>query len=316
MSSKYRWLKGWAYSDPMAVALRSMLKYELAMPRVGNLFPGVTTPVPSGPYGGDLPQLCRDRAAQLWEKFDTLFVLWSGGTDSTLAAALLAEHKPGRLILSTSGREEKGTGPEIYQWFIDHGCEFEDATTAAMRQVAGNGGMVLTGNHADSLLLGEYADVGEKLWDMELEEAVMAHTGVTQEWAKRQISACQPFFDYLELDHTVPNLCWWLDFAACWDQDEMSAGLMYHLDPPGVGYETFFGTAEFQRWAAQPVQDKVGRGDKAHKYRYHEIIESIFGFKPTLVARNNEPLDSGVVSRLGSFLAIREDWSLVTSDRN
>lgn len=316
MSSNYRWLKGWAHSDPMAVALRSMLRYEWAIPRVGNLFPGISSPIPSGPYGGDLPAICRARAAGLWEKHDTIFVQWSGGTDSTMAAALLAEHKPGRLILSSSGREETNTGTEVFQWFLDRGCEFEDATTAAMRQVTDEGGMVVTGHHADSLLLGEYADIGPAIWGMELEEAVMAHSGVTQEWAQRQIAACQPFFDYLELEHTVQNLCWWMDFAACWEQDEMGPMLMDGLAPPGVGYETFYGTKEFQRWAMQPVEAKVGKGSKALKYRFHEIIEEILGFKPTIVTRNNDPLKSGHDSTFGSFLAIREDWSLVTSDRN
>lgn len=311
---KYRFMSGWTHHEPISVALCALTDYTVTIPRVGNLFPGVSSPIPSGPYGGDLESIVMARAAELWQRYDTILVLWSGGTDSTMAAAALAKLRGDRrLIVSLSGREEKQTGPEVYQWFVDQGCEFLDATPASMRQIAEEGGMVVTGHHADSLLLGEYADLGEAIWDMTLLEAVMAKTGMTEAWAQRQIDEVQVFFDYLELEHTTVNMCWWLDFAACWDQDEMSYYLMYHLAPPGEGYVTFYGSEDFQRWAMQPVEDKVGRGDKAFKYRFHEIVEKLLGFKPQIVHRNNEPMELGVVSRIGACLAIREDWSLVAS---
>lgn len=309
---KYRYMRGWANSDPLGVSLRAMLKYLSVVPRVGNLFPGVTSHIPSGPYGGDLSAIAHARAVELWGRYDEILVLWSGGTDSTLAASLLAHYRGSkRLMISLSGRAETGTGPEVYQWLVDQGCEFIDATPEAMRQVVDEGGMVVTGHHADSLLLGEYADIGEGIWDMTLVEAVVAKTGFTSAWAEKLIADAQPFFDYLELEHTVPNLCWWMDFAACWDADEMSFYAMYHLKPPGQGYVTFYGSDEFQRWAMQPVEDKVGRGDKAFKYRFHEIIEAVMGFKPTLVHRNNDLIETELHSLLGSALAIQEDWQVI-----
>lgn len=317
MVTKYRWTAGWSQSTAMGVALRTLTDYPLAVPRVGNLFPGVTPPIPAGPYGGDFDAIARARAADLWARFDTLFVLWSGGTDSTLVAALLAATKgEKRLVLSDSGRLETGTGPEVFQWLLDSGCEFIEATTASMRQIVDQGGMVVSGHHADSLLLGEYAVLGNDLFHIEMQEAVMRHTGMTQAWAQKQLDACLELFDYLELEHTVPNLCWWLDFTSCWAQDEMSLRLSHGLEPPGVGYETFFGTDDFQRWAMQPVEDKIGRGNKAFKYRYHALIEEVMGFKPTLVGGNSDHLPGEDHTRLGSFLAIREDWSLVLSGTN
>lgn len=317
MAIKYRWTSGWSLSDPLGVALRVLTHYPLAVPRVGNLFLGVTPPIPAGPYGGNFDAIARARAADLWSRFDTLFVLWSGGIDSTLVAALLAATRGDkRLIISDSGRLETNTGPEVFQWLLDQGCEFIEATTASMRQVVDQGGMVVSGHHADSLLLGEYAVLGNDLFHIEMQEAVMRHTGLTQAWAQKQIDACQELFDYLELEHTVPNLCWWLDFTSCWAQDEMSLHLSHGLEAPGVGYETFFGTDDFQRWAMQPVEDKIGRGNKAFKYRYLSLLEEAMGFKPTMVPRNSDHLADGDQIPLGSFLAIREDWSLVLSGSN
>lgn len=312
----------WYYTD-LGKALRRITGCQMSVPRVEGLCPFISTPMPMVPTTPpDIGDCCDHRASELVQKYQTLYVMWSGGVDSTLVALYLAKHKKPstKLILSTCEQSLSDASGRVLDSLISSGFTAEEISRERMIQVVEEGGMVVTGHHADSILLGDFVDsagIYEEIWDMSLVELFMKHASVNEKQAEAAILDLEPVLQAMPagMERTAPNVGWWLDFCTYWDQDEVVTMLRLGLKPPGVGYVTFFGTSEFQQWALQDVSKKAGRTAKTYKQIYLNLIWDLLGYEESFVVKNNMKIPFDNISRLPgpALLKIREDYSVVMS---
>lgn len=310
-----RYSRGWFLTTPMGRALRTITKLHGPAPRFSDLCPLLTTPFPENinePI--ELHEACDLRAKELVEKYQTIYVCWSGGVDSTLVAAYLGKHKKPdtELILSVSDQSLQDASSGVLDALVAQGYSTEEISPDRMREVASLGGMVVCGHHADSILLGELVDdtgAYESIWTMSPTEMISNHTGVSLEAAAGLLHDIEPLLAKMPFERTAANIAWWIDFTCFWDTDEMDFMIRFGLEPPGVGYVCFFGTPEFQRWAMRDVSEKAGNTEATYKHQYVSLISSILG-KHEFVTKNR--LDVGCANAYSSrMVKIREDYTVV-----
>jgi hypothetical protein len=261
-----------------------------------------------------------ERAAELVARYDTLYVMWSGGVDSTAVALYLAKHKKPttKLILSTSEQSLSDASVKVLNSLKAAGFTSEPISRERMIEVAATGGMVITGHHADSILLGDFVDsrgIYEEIWDMSLIELFMVHANITQKQAAVELKDLEPILALMPLgmERTAANVGWWFDFCCYWDHDEVEFMLRLGLQPPGVGYLTFFNTEKFQLWAQQDVRNKAGRTAADHKKGYLGLIWELLGYEEPFVVKNRMEISFDNLDRMPgpNVLKIREDYSVV-----
>lgn len=302
----YRYSRQWARTSPLGIALIQATGWQHAVPRVGRLYPFMSTPMPEA-REHDFHQLCEQRAIQLWAEHDELIVAWSGGLDSTLVAALLQRHRPaGKTLWVSYSATAQSYAPDYLAELIRRGARHITLSDARRRNL-----FWVTGYHADSILIGEYYDaLGENLWDMRVEEAVAAYSGITVKTALRTLSVLEPLLEHMPVDRTAANVAWWLDFATFWDRDEYDAHYRLGFGLPGVNYTSFFSTKEWQEWSQQDARVKCGPGK--YKQMYRDLLEELLGVSSPL-HKNTLSKEDAVESSLFSpnLLAIRNDYSLI-----
>uniref|UniRef100_A0AAU6W4I1 tRNA-specific 2-thiouridylase MnmA n=1 Tax=Pseudomonas phage Cygsa01 TaxID=3138529 RepID=A0AAU6W4I1_9VIRU len=307
------------YTGALGKALRRITDYNMLIPRVGGLCPYMSTPMPSGPPT-DFAQCCDERAAELVGKYQTLYVMWSGGIDSTMVALYLAKHKKPttKLILSTSEQSLTDASTKVLNSLKSAGFAVEPLSRERMIEVTDTGGMVITGHHADSILLGDFVDstgIYEEIWEMTPVELFMKHAGVSRALAESALADMEPLLALMPagMERTAANVGWWIDFCTYWDHDEVEFMLRLGLKPPGVGYLTFFNTEGFQLWAQQDVRSKAGQTRDTHKQVYLELIWEMLGYQESFVFKNRMvvPFDDPSMMPGPNLLKIREDYSVV-----
>lgn len=313
--AQVRYARGWAHGTAFGRALFELTPWHKVLCRAGDFWPGIKSPMPAGPYGGDLASLCRAEAQALWNQYDELLVAWSGGIDSTLLACLLAECQPAGTVLNLCSEATTlgWVNHHGLQWLLDKGCQTVPLTKANLEAVVARGGMVVTGYHADTLLSGDmvrYNDLYERIWSMDLVELFMAVSKLPEAAVKHHLKVLQPLLDLCPLPQTAANVAWWLDYTCAWDSDEMM--FKYHQDiaPPGVGYVNFYGAESLQRWAVQDAEQKLGKTKATHKQAYLAILADILGFMPDLPHATEFDDSYGAIMDMGKVLIIHEDWSV------
>ena len=299
---KIRYARSWAKHDPLGSALVASTGWQFAVPRVGNLFPGITTPIPKGELG-DFREICLARAVELWSCHKVITVLWSGGVDSTLVAVLLAATRPsdGSLYV-TLNSQSAVDGAGMLSAFKKLGIQ---SVTMDSKK-----GFFVTGYHADSILIGELYDtptVQDKIWSMSIGQVIAEKMNISVRLAEEMIERLEPLISLMPLERTTANIAWWIDFSSFWDFDEYSAGYLLGVGTPGRDYTSFFSHDAFQVWAIQDTRLKTQGGYKA---LYRKIIEEISGVAPQ-TPKNS--IGVALKSQLSNpnLLAIREDYSLV-----
>lgn len=302
----YRYSRQWAQTNPLGIALVQATRWQHAVPRVGRLYPHLSTPMPR-PRAHDFRQLCEQRAGQLWAAHDELLVAWSGGLDSTLVAALLQRYQPaGKTLWLSYSDTTQADAPEYLAELVQRGARLLSLAEARQQNL-----FWVTGYHADSILIGEYYDaLGEDLWSLSLDQAVARYAGLSLKEASRALNHLEPLLQQMPVERTVTNVAWWLDFATFWDRDEYDAHYRLGLGLPGEGYTSFFATQEWQEWSQQDTRVKCGPGQ--YKQLYRDLLEEVLGVSFSL-SKNTLGLEDGLQSQLFSpnLLAIREDYSLI-----
>ena len=315
----YRYASGWARANPVGQAISKLTPWYRVMCRAGDFWPGIKSAIPTGQYGGDLASICRTEAQAAWEGRSELVVMWSGGIDSTLLAALLVECRPeGGLIRLCSDRAtlEWDTHQGL-QWLLSHGCTKLEIDPAELRAVVGRGGMVVAGYHADTLLSGDivrYNDLYERIFDISVEDMFVEITKFPLTVVQKYLADIKPLLDLCPLEQTAANVAWWLDYTCAWDSDEMALKYAVDIDPPGVGYFNFYGSDAFQLWAVQDATLKIGRTKETHKQVYLDLLSEVMGFAPEMPVTtepSREYYQNEAITR--QLLAIKEDWTLVES---
>lgn len=315
----YRYALGWSRTHPVGQAVAALTPWTRAMCRAGDFWKGLKSPIPQGEYGGNFPSICRSEITKLWAGRKEIVVLWSGGIDSTLVAALLVESRPKGAVIrlcsdtaTLSNEEHQGLG-----WLVENGCMKMPLDVNQLRSVTERGGMVVSGYHADTLLSGDmvrYWDLYETIWDMSLEDLFLKVSGLPIQAVKKHMEDIQPLLDLCPLEQTAANVAWWLDYTCAWDDDEMALKYIMDLEAPGEGYINFFASEALQLWAVQDASLKIGRTKGTHKKVYMELLNEIMGFSVEMPI-NTEPTSDYFIYPIskGLLLAIREDWSIIES---
>ena len=311
----YRYALGWVKTDPVGWAVYQLSPWDRITCRAGGLWPGITAPIPQGTPGGDFAQICRQEAQALWQQYNELVVMWSGGMDSSLLACLLAESKPaGATLVIASDAATLAQDSDVLHWLASKGCPKMLMNSQTLKAVPERGGMVVTGYHADTLLCGDiirYWNLYETIWTMTVEEMLQQVSGLHPDAVVSLLQDLEPLLALMPVERTAANVAWWLDFTCAWDSDEMTAKFSFDLQPPGSGYINFYGADAFQLWSMQDVELKVGKTKATHKQIYKSMLTEVMGFTPA-VPLNTEPgEDYGESMDMHQVLAIREDWSLV-----
>ena len=314
--SRLRYARVWAQGTAFGKALYELTPWHRVVCRAGDFWPGLKSALPTGPFGGDLATIARAEAQALWQRYDELLVMWSGGIDSTLLAALLVECKPpgASLTLCSEAKTLGWVDHPVLPWLLEQGCQTQLLSQTVLEAVVQRGGMVITGYHADGLLSGDivrYSDLYEQVWSMDLVEMFMAVSKHPEALVKHHLKALQPLFDLCPLAPTPVNLAWWLDFTCAWDSDSMMFQYHQGIAPHGVGYINFFGSTAFQNWAVQDAAQKIGPTRATHKQVYLNLLAEILGFMPVLPHATEYDEDFGRIMDMGKVLYIREDWSVV-----
>lgn len=310
----YRYNRRWTRETALGRSLIAVTQWEHAVPRVGGLYQGISTPIPEAkPH--DFESICLARAEALWAAHSELLVLWSGGTDSTLVAALLAHTKPADKTLFISHTPASlENGQEAMTALINKGAVAVPFSVDLTEEVLLHGGMSITGYHADGLLLGDFYDQnGEDIMGLTIQGMVALRTGMSENLALFHLQQLKPLIDLMPLEKTALNIAWWLDFATFWDRDEYDLHYRLGIGKPGEAYTSFFSAVEFQEWAIRDVAQKIGMNGQAHKQLYLALIEKYLG-SITPLKKNylEQEIDQGQNSLFHpNLLQIREDYSLL-----
>lgn len=310
----YRYHYRWNAASSFNIALAAVTKNEIVIPRAGKLYPGICTPI-APPSDISFHQACLNRANWILSNYNDIHIMFSGGVDSTLVALYLCSLKTTQKITLTSSPQADGdTDSRVIEWIKQY-AEFEDISVDALKAVEERGGIVVTGVHADSILIGELLDdmhdpqIYTDVWDMTPQELIAKYTGQSTLWADVQMKKITPLTDLMPVPMTAPNLAWWLDFTCLWDRDEMEFAVKFGLKPPGKGYIAFFNTPDFEGWSQQDASQKAGVGIDRYKYQYKELIVDILKFEPIWPGKTRfESLKHDVHSNINS---VSENWEIV-----
>lgn len=261
----------WASGNPFGYSLSWVMGTNRVCPRVGGIPSSMKgSPIPAPDRASNLVDLVQRRADEFRGK--PVAVLWSGGVDSTLVCALLAG-KNLHVICQEDTQRKSGS---FTAWLQAHGVRFHRQDRTAIEFLSRHM-PVLTGTHADSILLGELVDIGDfydEVWTSSLAELVALNRQSSVEQAQSHLDVIQPLLDLCPIENpTTADLAWWLDFSCLWERDlwwmSYSAGLKRGK------ILNFFNTEYFQAWAQRPVSEKVGREKSNHKYLYLDMIASL-----------------------------------------
>lgn len=281
----YRYHNRWVKTSTFGLALSDVTANAIVIPRIAGIYPYIHTPIaPKSDIS--FHQACLNRAKWILANYDDIHIMFSGGVDSTLVAAYLCSMKTTQKItLTRSDQSDIDADPKLIEWVKQY-AEFEDISVESLQSVTERGGMVITGTHADSILVGEFLDdmgdpeIYTDIWDMTPQEMIAKYTGNTTHWADVQLNKLKPLTDKMPVSMTAANLAWWIDFSCLWDRDELEFMVHLHMQPPGKGYISFFNTPEFEGWSQKDASEKAGVGIDHYKYQYKELIADIIKFEP------------------------------------
>ena len=312
--TQLRYNRRWVRETLLGRSLRAVTLWDHAVPRVGGLFPGITTPMPQAkPH--DFESICLARAEALWSQYSELLVLWSGGTDSTMVAALLAHTKPaGKTLFVSHTPAALENGQEALTALIGKGVVAVPFSPSVVEEVTLRGGMSITGYHADGILLGDFYDQdGEAIMGLSIHEMVALRTGMTPSLAMFHLQQLKPLIDLMPLEKNALNIAWWMDFATFWDRDEYDLHYRLGIGKPGEAYTSFFSAVEFQEWAIRDVTQKIGMNGQPHKKLYLSLIDKYLGgitpLKKNYLENEIDQGNDGLFHP--NLLQIREDYSLL-----
>jgi hypothetical protein len=303
------------------MAVTQVTMNEFAIPRAGRLYSGISTPI-APPSSISLKQSCINRAVEILAKYDEIYIMFSGGIDSTLIAVYLCSlaqphHK---ITISQSTQVDEACDPNVVEWLKQYSV-FEDFSIDTMKAVTARGGMVVTGTHADSILIGKLLDdiddpaIYTDIWDMTPHDLIVKFTGQSDLWVDVQLKKIKPLTDLMPVAMNAPNLAWWLDFSCLWDMDEMKFPIKLGLNAPGNGFISFFNTQEFEGWAQQDASQKAGIGIDLYKYQYKELIIDIIKFEPVWPGKTKsaslQEYSADTKNILQNILLVNENWETV-----
>lgn len=323
---RYRYLRSFA-RGPLGRACTLITGEQFPVVRVGGLPPSslMATPVPAlSREVKTLAECVGARAMELLSKHDLLCVVWSGGLDSSVAAAALLHYKGAgqRVLLAVSHTSVSDSPAGAFNALMDMGAEPVDLSTETVSRLLSEGAVFVDGSQADLIhftdewigLAGHDYETCKAMPPLEL---TVLRSGASEIECKIALHHLQPVIDLMPeyLARTGHNVHWWISFVSLWDFD------LYEM-PMTFGYPVersycFFDSEDFQRWAMQKPEDKLVPGDTRSKGALYAVAGALFGAsypfkKNTTSVETPGPTMAGTKFLLETdFVYIAEDLSYV-----
>lgn len=260
----------WTDNSAFGRSLSWVMGTNTVCPRLPGFSPLKGTPIPPADTQADLLSLVQRRAAEFQGK--PVAVMWSGGIDSSLVCALLAG--PQLHVICQPDVQQRSA--DFVAWLQTKGCRIHTLQRVTIEFLSQHM-PILTGTHADSILLGELVDIGdfyEEVWTLSLAELIALNRESSLEQAQGHLAVIQPLLNQCPIENpTTADLAWWLDFSCLWERDLW--WLSYCCGMPKGKIINFFDTDYFQAWAQRPVREKVGLNKEDHKHLYLSMIAQL-----------------------------------------
>lgn len=248
---------------------------------------------------------------------DKLSVLFSGGTDSTLALVACVRWKgPVRVLYGPNAMQH--VSPILMDWLVSHGCTFQPVISETVKDFTDT--HIVTGTHGDSILLGDliHRFEYESIWSLTPEEIFIKLNG-SESAGLSALKVSKPLIDAMPVELTGANLIWWIDFCCFWHWDGHYMSAQSNFGKPGVTHSHFFGSRDFQSWAIKDARAKVGHTYDSYKIKFHELIWELVGEVFSLPQKTMDTPDvaspSSHLNNMNKVIAITDDWQFIRVDR-
>lgn len=319
---KYRYLRSFANSA-LGKACTLITGELFPVVRIAGLCPEslLHTPVPElGLPVKTLAACVENRARSLLSSHDLLCVVWSGGLDSSVAAAALLTFKrpEQRVVLALSPVSVKDSPSGALDKLLDMGAEPVDLSEQTVSDLLAAGAYFVDGSQAD---LVHFTDewIGIRGLDyqackqMSPLELTMLRSEASEVECKLALHHLQPVIDRMPADipRTGYNVHWWVGFISLWDFD------LYEM-PFTLGYPVqrsycFFDSDDFQRWALQPPEAKMVAGDARSKGALYAVARALFGADYQFVKNTTTTSTPGPTLK-GTKLMLETDFMYIAED--
>jgi hypothetical protein len=270
------------------------------------------TELPPAASGINLYQCVKNMATSLP---DRLSVLFSGGTDSTLALVACVRWKgPVRVLFGNHTFNH--ASPVLIEWLKNRGCTFQHITPETIKNYTDT--HIVTGTHGDSILLGELVNRFDydTIWSLTPEEVFIKLNG-SESVGLSAMKVAKPMIDAMPVELNGPNLIWWIDFCCFWYWDSFYMSARSDFGKQGISHTHFFGSRDFQSWSIKDARDKVGSTYDTYKIKYQELIWELVGIVFDLPTKTVDITDviNPMNDNMNKVIAITDDWRFIRVDK-
>lgn len=320
---KYRFLKSHKDS-PIGSAASALTGEPWPVIRVGQLAPSalIQTPLPST-FSSMIPleECIKEAAEEILSKHKIIYVLWSGGLDSTTTIASLMKYKTPehRIIASTTTQVKKDAGNDLLNHLIEMGVEVEAINHKKILTYIDEGALIVSGTQADLVFMSDewmmkHTDKYslEYLRGLDAVESLMIRNNISRQDAEHCILCLEPLIKLMpeNIKKTGHNIHWWVSFISLWDYDNYE--MAFALKIPVEKTKCFFESDNFQRWALQDSSLKMIEGNPFSKARLLNICNEYLGkefsyIKNTTTAKGKCLISKGLEDLCKSLLYIDEN---------
>jgi hypothetical protein len=225
--------------------------------------------------------ICNERAIELLKLQGRLYIMWSGGIDSTVAITAILKNWPTEdlkrvvvLCNNDSIKENKKFFP-----FIAKNFKVETSTDKIEELL--KLGYVLTGEMGDQILGSDVpistAKQGEEILFENFEtNALKMYSAINSEYAQGYFDKYRPIVDEAPFKiQTIFDFCWWLNFTQKWQHIQLRIFASKSWSDPSRWQNRllhFFDTTDFQVWSIHNHDKKIKKSWHSYKYIAKEYV--------------------------------------------
>lgn len=314
---RYFWNRGWLRSEDSILVNRLTRK-------IGGMFVSRADPtisrgmmcskIPDYGVTHTIEDAASERSQDIVSLTKVPVVVFSGGVDSALAAASLADSHGDQVTIGATTSAIECAPLELMNYFKEMGCKVEKADKGWFRDVIENGGKLVTGCMGDNMVLGNYLleyGLESTIFDISRKEFFEHLTGSSD--GNKDWEIYRRLFENMpkEIPRTPPNLIWWLSFCYGWVRDDLNITVCTGLGAPGREILHFFDSVPFQKLM---MRDHALKGCNHAQKRKVQMVEAIskitkrdIEFPNHKSAGWEDILDEGTT--LSNIFSIDENWN-------
>ena len=277
-------------------------------------------------HGMTFDQLCDQRALELKKLPGTIFVMWSGGIDSTtVMTAILRTWKDSELskLVVLCNTDSIKENPNFFKLIATKGIEIRTSSADIEQHL--NYGYVVTGELCDQLfgsdIVGSCVSAfGESAITAPWKDTV---PGIFNKFSSTHGAAA--FNNYSNIIDECPfplvttqDFCWWLNFTQKWQHVKLRTLMSTTWTNPGATFKNlihFFDTVPFQVWSLHNQDKKIKTTWQSYKYLAKEYIIS-YTSDISYMSKLKVPSLGNLYFGRECNWAIDENWKFLTKEQS